>query len=193
LTGINGNGDKDPKNRWSRTAVNAYGRLEGIVKYNKWWTDTKEGGDQFVNQSTSSVKELKSLWKCREENEAVVVPTTSESGVDSKGSALELASTEDLEVEPVSTVDLGVYSHEQEDEAAAVPTTFESGGEDEEDVTITPPVNHTAIAHYIKKYPHLYTKELLERIDNIVSKNSDYDGVGTTERSPAPAVKAVKI
>jgi hypothetical protein len=69
LTDINGVGDKDPKNRWSKTAVTAYGQQEAIAKYNKWRTDTKEGGDQFVNRLTSSVKELESLWKCKEENE----------------------------------------------------------------------------------------------------------------------------
>jgi hypothetical protein len=36
---------------------------------------------------------------------------------------------------------------------SAVPPTLESRGEDEEDVTITPPVNHTVIAGFIKKYP----------------------------------------
>jgi hypothetical protein len=92
LTDINGVGDKDPKNRRSKTAVNAYGRQEGIAKYNKWRTNTKEDGDQFVNQSTSSMKELESLWKCKEENgdlrvpnhdeedEACAVPPTLESG-----------------------------------------------------------------------------------------------------------------
>jgi hypothetical protein len=187
LTDINGGGDKDPKNRRSKTSVNAYGRKEGIAKYNKWRTDTKEGGDQFVNQSTSSVKVLESLWKCKEENEAVVVPPTSKSGEDLKGSALGLVSTVNSGVEPVSTVDLGVHNHVEEDEAAAVPTTFESGVEDEEHVTITPSVNHTALAHYIKKYPHIYTKELLERIDNIVSRNSVYDSAGTTKPSSAQA------
>jgi hypothetical protein len=82
---------------------------------------------------------------------------------------------------------LQVPNHDEEVEAGTVPPTLESGEEDEEDVTISPPVNHTAIAGYIKKYPQLYTKEFLERIDNLVSKTSDYDGVGTTEPSSVPA------
>jgi hypothetical protein len=44
LTDINGVGGKDPKNHRSKTAVNAYGRKEGITKYNKQLVDQYKGG-----------------------------------------------------------------------------------------------------------------------------------------------------
>jgi hypothetical protein len=75
LTDINGLGDKNPKNRRTKTAVNAFGRPEAIIKYNKWLTNTKEGGEQFVNRTASTLKDLKVLWKSREENEPVAIPT----------------------------------------------------------------------------------------------------------------------
>jgi hypothetical protein len=53
LTKINGVGDKGPNCHRSKTTVNAYGRKEGIAKFNSWCTNTKEGGDGFVNRSTS--------------------------------------------------------------------------------------------------------------------------------------------
>lgn len=78
LTDINGIGDKNPKNRRTKTAVNAYGRPEAIIKYNKWLTDTKEGGEQFVNRTASTLKDLKVLWKSREENESTPSESTLE-------------------------------------------------------------------------------------------------------------------
>jgi hypothetical protein len=60
LTKINGVGDKCPNSHRSKTAVNAYGRKEGIAKYNSWCTNTKEGGDGFENRSTSSLDEFES-------------------------------------------------------------------------------------------------------------------------------------
>jgi hypothetical protein len=69
LTDINGVGVKGPTHRRNKTAVNAYGRKEGIAKYNEWLEDTKEGGDQFVTRSTSSLSDFRMLWTTKEEDE----------------------------------------------------------------------------------------------------------------------------
>ena len=79
LTGINGVGVKGTNCHQSKTAVNAYGRKEGIAKFNSWCTSTKEGGDGFVNRSTSCLEEFKSFWKSTEEDKAYPVSTPPES------------------------------------------------------------------------------------------------------------------
>jgi hypothetical protein len=87
LTKINGVGDKCPDSHWRKTAVNAYGRKEGIAKYNSWCTNTKEGGDGFVNRSTSSLDKFESFWKSREEDEVDPVSTHPESSESVGGAA----------------------------------------------------------------------------------------------------------
>ena len=79
LTEINGVGDIGNNCHQSKTAVNAYGRKEGIAKFNSWCTSTKEGGDGFVNRSTSCLEEFKSFWKSTEEDKAYPVSTPPES------------------------------------------------------------------------------------------------------------------
>jgi hypothetical protein len=84
---LNGVGDKCPNSHRSKSAVIAYGSKEDIAKYNSWCTNTKEGGDGFVNRSTSSLDKFESFWKSREEDEVDPVSTHPESSESVGGAA----------------------------------------------------------------------------------------------------------